>query len=63
VFALRAATHTFASIVVWNAMLGNRALIARVEEFCRSISNAAMVVVGPGTFESFPQGIQAFSEA
>jgi len=59
----RAATHIFATIVVWNAMLGKRASIARAGTFCRSTSSVATVVVGPGTFKSFPQGIQVFSEA
>jgi hypothetical protein len=55
--ALLEATHIFATIVVWNAMLGKRALIARAGTFCRSTSSVATVVVGPGTFKSFPQGI------
>ena len=61
--ASRAATHIFATIVVWNAMSGKRALLARAGTFCRSTSSVATVVVGPGTFKSFPQGIQVFSEA
>jgi hypothetical protein len=44
-------------------MLGKRALIARAGTFCRSTSSAATVVVDPGTYKSFPQGIQVFSEA
>ena len=61
--ASREATRIFVTIVVWNAMLGKRALIARAETFCRSTSSVATVVAGPGTFKSIPQGTQAFSEA
>lgn len=61
--ASREATHIFATIVVWNAMLGKRALIARAGTFCRSTSSVVTDVVGPGTFKFFPQGIQVFSEA
>ena len=62
--ASRTATRTSVGIVVWNAMLEKRVLSARTEEFCRSISNVATVVVAPGTLKSFPQQVvQERSEA
>ena len=60
--ASRTATRISASIVGWNAMLEKRALIARAAELCRSTSSVAMVVAGPGAFDSSPQAIQKFSK-
>lgn len=58
----RTATPISANIVVWNAMLGKRTLIARGAELCRSTSSVAMVVAGPGAFDSSPQVIQKSSD-